>query len=71
MIMVVTVMIVIMMVRAIVMILRRSHHASDATGDTARRAANDAANHTAYGSRRASTNLGPSFTAPNNALGLR
>ena len=71
MIMVVTVMIVIMMVRAIVMMPRRSHHASDATGDTARRAANDAANHTAYGSRRASTNLGPSFTAPNNALGLR
>ena len=53
------------------MMPRRSHHASDATGDTARRAANDAANHTAYGSRRASTNLGPSFTAPNNALGLR
>ena len=52
------------------MMPRRSHHASDATGDTARRAANDAANHTAYGSR-ASTDLGPSFTAPNNALGLR
>ena len=71
MIIVVMVMIMIMMVRAIVMMPRRSHHASDATGDTARRAANDAANHTAYGSRRASTNLGPSFTAPNNALGLR
>jgi len=69
--MVVMVMIVIMVVRAIVMMPRRSHHASDATGDTARRAANDAADHTAYGSRRASTNLGPSFTAPNNALGLR
>ena len=57
-------MIVIMMVRAIVMMPRRSHHASDATGDTARRAANDAANHTAYGSRRASTNLGPLFHRP-------
>ena len=48
------------------MMQRRSHHASDATDDTTRRAAN----HTAYGSGRASTNLGPSFTAPNNALGL-
>jgi hypothetical protein len=52
------------------MMPRRSHHASDATDDATRRAADDAANHTAYGSGRASTNLGPSFTAPNNALGL-
>jgi len=61
----------IMMVRAIVMMPRRSHHASDATGDTARRAANDAANRTANRSGHASTSLGPSFTAPDNALGLR
>ena len=60
----------IIMVSAIVTMPRRSHHASDATDDTTRRAANDAANHTACGAGRASTNLGPSFTAPNNALGL-
>ena len=53
------------------MMPRRSHHASDATGDTARRAANDAANRTANRSGHASTSLGPSFTAPDNALGLR
>jgi hypothetical protein len=50
---------------------RRSHHPTDATDNTTRRAADDAANHAAYRSGRASTDLGPSFTAPNNALGLR
>ena len=49
------------------MMPRRSHHASDATDDTTRRAAADAD----YRSGRASADLGPSFNTPNNALGLR
>ena len=64
------VVVMIIMVSAIVTMPRRSHHASDATDDTTRCAADDAAHHAAYRSRRASPDLGPSFTTPNNALGL-
>lgn len=61
----------VMMVSAMVTMPRCSHHASDATDDTARRAADDAANHAANWSGRASPDLGASFTASNDALGLR
>jgi hypothetical protein len=50
---------------------RPSHHTFDATHDTTCCAADDPTNHAADRSSGMSSNLGPSFTASDNPLGLR
>lgn len=61
---------VVMIVRTVVTMPRSSYHASDATHDTTCRAADNTTDHAADRSGRMSSNLSPSFTAPNNPLGM-